>query len=148
MTHSPVKSVAELLGDKYTPEYQEAFPDVLPPFGTPFGSLVLLQLRCPRTKLGKGLLVAADETKDIERYRVQAVLVRGMGAMAFHDRKTLKPWPEGAWYKPGDFVRGPLYGGDRFDVKTDAGTLVSFILVEASDVIAPITGDVLTVTTS
>jgi hypothetical protein len=147
-TFSPVKTVAELLGDLYDADYQEAFPEVQPPFGVPFGSLALLQLRTPRTKLGKGFLVAADETKDTERYRVQVGLVRGLGPMAFHDRKTLQPWPEGAWYAEGDFIRGPMYGGDRFDVKAPNGALVSFILIEPSDALAPITGDPLTVTTS
>jgi hypothetical protein len=145
-TFSPVKTVADLLGDKYTPEYQEAFPEVLPPFGVPFGSLVLLQLRTPKTKQGK--IIIADETKDAERYRVQCALVRGVGSVAFKNRNTNETWTEGAWYAAGDFVRGPLYGGDRFDVKAPSGALVSFIVVESTDCIAPITGDPLTVTTS
>jgi len=145
-TFSPVKTVAELIGNRYAAEYQEAFPDVLPPFGVPFGSLALLQLRTPKARVGT--IIMSDETKDTERYRVQVALVRAVGPMAFHDRKTLQPWPEGAWYEAGDFIRGPMYGGDRFDVKAPNGALVSFILIEPSDALAPITGDPLTVTTS
>ena len=53
---SKMPSVAELLGDRYTPAYQEAFPDVTPPYW-PFGYLALLQLRVPSHRTPSGLLI-------------------------------------------------------------------------------------------
>lgn len=145
-----VSGVAELLGDRYTADMQEAFPDVEPPFGVPFGYLCMLQLRQPKKTIGKlGLLHAADETKDAEQYRVQAALVRAVGNAAFHDRQTGKEWTEGAWFEAGDFVRAPIYGGDRFDVDFGAGgDKVTFIFIREVDAIAPVTGDVLQIKTS
>ena len=36
-----------------------------------------------------------------------------LGPVAFKDRNTLEDWPEGAWAKPGDYVRVRQYVGDR-----------------------------------
>lgn len=145
-----MKSVAELLGDKYTPEMQEAFPDVEPPYGRPFGYLCALQLRQPKKTLGKlGLIHAIDETKDAERYRVQSALVRSVGNAAFHDRQTGEEWKEGAWFAEGDFVRAPMYGGDRVAVEFGTGDdEVVFVFIREVDAIAPVTGDVLKIKTS
>lgn len=144
-----VPSVAEVLGDQYTDEMKEAFPDVEPPYGQPFGYLVICQLRQPKKKLGSGLLYAADETKDAERYRVQASLVRAVGDAAFHDRQTGEPWKEGAWFQPGDFIRTPLYGGDRVDVDLGRGDeRVTFVFIREADAVAPVVTNPLTIKTS
>lgn len=152
-TPGSMPSVAELLGDKYTAEYRESFPDITPPYA-PFGYLALLQLRSPKTKVGS--IIVPDSEVDAERYRVQSMLVRALGVSCFRDRQTGEPWVEGAWFKPGDFVRGPMFGGDRFDVefeKTTPGGLklkdkVTFVFVKDADVIALVTGNPLNVTTS
>lgn len=142
-----VPSVAELLGDRYTEEMKVAFPDVEPPFGQPFGYLCLLQLRQPLKKIGS--LYVPDREQDFERYRVQAALVRSVGNAAFCDRQTGKKWVEGDWYAPGDFIRCPMHGGDRFDVPLGVGDeKVTFQLIREVDAIAPIVGNPLTIRTS
>lgn len=144
----PVASVAELLGDRYTSEYQDAFPDVLPPY-VPFGFLALLQLRRPKT-VSRGGIIIPDGEQDAERYRVQATLVRALGPSCFRNRQTGSPWVEGAWFDVGAFVRCPMWGGDRFDVKYGKMDYekVSFCFVKEADVVGLVTGDPLHVTTS
>lgn len=146
---SGVPSVADLLGPRYTKEYQEAFPDLDPPY-RPFGYLVLLQLRMPKKKVGS--LILPDSEPDVERYRVQSMLVRGFGPACFKDRQTGADWVEGPWCKLGDFVRGPMYGGDRFDIEfTDAAgqkNKTTFCFAKEADLIALVSGDPLNVTTS
>lgn len=148
-TPPPDTSVEGLLGTRYTPDYREAFPDVKSPY-LPLGYLCLLQLRMPKKKVGS--IFVPDSEVDAERYRVQSTLVRSLGVSCFKDRQTGDPWVEGAWFAPGDFVRSPLFGGDRFTVdfkasdgKTDK---VTFVFVKDSDVVALVTGDPLHVTTS
>jgi hypothetical protein len=150
-----IKSVAELLGDRYTPEYQAAFPDVKVPYA-PFGYLALLQLRMPEN-VTKGGVIKPDSEVDVERYRVQAALVRGLGVACFKDRQTGADWVEGAWYKPGDFIRSPMFGGDRFDVEFERAARpgsplmikdrVTFVFIKEADAIALVTGDPLNITT-
>lgn len=151
MTKTPgfdIPSVADLLGKNYTAEYQEAFPDVAPPY-FPFGYLLLVQLRMPKTKSASGLIIIPDTEHDVERYRVQSSLVRALGPACYTDRQTGDSWVEGAWVKPGDWVRCPMYGGDRFDVTPKGSKLkTTFVFVKDSDIIARVTGDPLNVATS
>ena len=144
-----VPTVAELLGDRYTDAYRAAFPDVAIPY-YPLGYCACLQLRMPLKKIGSILL--ADESVDVERFRTQAALVRAVGPSGFRDRQTGEPWVEGEWYKPGDFVRAPMYGGDRFDVEvtTASGTkdVVRFAFVKEADVTGFVIGDPLNIKNS
>lgn len=95
----------------------EAFPAVDP--GTePFGSLVLLQIKAAATKT-KGGLILSDNTIETEADNTKVAKVLACGPLAFHDRATKTPWPEGAWAQPGEFVRIGLYGGDRWRVCYD-----------------------------
>lgn len=143
-----VASVAELLGADYSDAMQQAFPDVEPPYGVPFGYLCLLQLRQP-IKRTRGGIIIPDNEQDAERYRVQSALVRAIGTAAFHDRQTGKEWVEGAWFGPGDFIRCPMFGGDRFDVPFGAGDdRVTFVFIREVDAVAPVVGDPLSVKTS
>lgn len=96
---------------------EEAFPNVDP--GTiPFGSLVLLQIKAAATKT-KGGLVLVQNTVETEADNTRVAKVIAVGPLAFHDRAQAKPWPEGAWAQPGDYVRIGLYGGDRWRVLYD-----------------------------
>jgi len=139
-----------VLKDKATTEaLLIAFPDVDPGI-VPFGYLVLLQLRTPR-KLSKGGLIIPDDSRDAERYRVQTGLVRSFGPSAFKRRDNLLPWPEGDWCKVGDFVRCPMYGGDRWIVPVPGGLPdehAVFMICKDTDLIGLVTGDPLAVVTS
>lgn len=146
----PTPTVAELLGKRYTSEMQEAFPDVPLPY-FPFGYLALVQLRKPRKKIGS--LIIPDSETDVERYRTQASLVRSLGHACFRDRQTGEPWVEGPWYKPGDFVRSPLFGGDRFDIEFPAADgkgrdKVTFAFMKEADMVALVVGDPLNIANS
>ena len=124
-----------------------AFP-VIDPGIKPFGYLVLLQLRTPR-KITKGGLIIPDDTRDNERYRIQTGKVISMGPSAFRRRDTLEQWPEGDWCKVGEFVRCPMYGGDRWIVPT--GNLdehAVFMICKDTDLIGLVTGDPLSIITS
>jgi co-chaperonin GroES (HSP10) len=149
MTHYK-RTVKEILGERYSNALKVSFPDVDPGI-VPFGYLVLLQLRTPR-KLSKGGLIIPDEVQDAERYRVQTGLVRSLGPSAFKNRTTGAPWVEGDWCEAGDFVRCPMYGGDRWLVPVPGGQTADehavFMMIKDTDLIGRVTGDPLAVVTS
>lgn len=134
----------ELLAGEYTADLREAFPDVQPPH-YPTGTLLLCQLRTPKRRSAGGLILT-DETRDAEKFRVQVALVRAMGPAAFKNRATMEPWPEGDWCHPGDFVRVPMYGGDRVAVPFGKGDDEAlFISIRDTDVTGVVIGDPLNV---
>ena len=96
-------------------DLDDAFPKVDPNY-EPFGSRVLVQLRVSKSKT-KGGIILIDETRDTEHWNTQVAKVIAVGALAFHNRNTFELWPEGTWCHPGDYVRVPKYGGDRWSVK-------------------------------
>lgn len=139
-------SISKTLKDRYTDRLKEAFPDIDPGI-VPLGYLLVLQLRTP-TKKTKGGIILADDTRDADKYRTQTALVRSMGPSAFRRRDTLEPWPEGDWCAVGDFVRAPMYGGDRWTVKTETGEDALFIAIKDTDLIGLVTADPLGVANS
>lgn len=140
-TAAKAPSVAELLGVRYTSDMQAAFPETELPYA-PLGYYLLLQVRLAKVK-SRGGIIMPDEVRDTERVRGQIGLVRAMGPSSFKRRDTLEPWPEGAWCGVGDFVRAPMYGGDRY-VVTAGKEEVLFLFVRDTDLIAAVTGDPLT----
>lgn len=96
-----------------------AFPRVEPGM-KPLGSRIMVQIRLPRSKTKGGIILTA-ESKDIDSDNMQTARVVALGPLAFHNRETMKEWPEGAWVQEGDFVRVPKYGGDRFRVPFEGG---------------------------
>ena len=117
----------------------EAFPDVKP--GTrPFGQRVLIQLRMTRKKLKSGI-VLAQETQDFNRQICAMGKVVSMGPIAYCNRETGEPWKEGAWCKPGDYVRVIKYGGDRYRRQLDADVFVEFVLLQDHEVYAGVDPD-------
>jgi co-chaperonin GroES (HSP10) len=90
----------------------QAFPTVEPGL-RPFGSLVLVQKRSPRTVTRGGIYVPQD-TQETEFWNTQVAKVISLGPAAFKNRDTLTEWPEGAWCRVGAYVRVPKYGGDRW----------------------------------
>lgn len=94
---------------------EDAFP-VADPMLEPFGTDVLVQLRTPKTRT-KGGLYVPEETRETEMWNMQVAKVIAIGPVAFRNRETMEPWPEGAWARPGEYVRIPKMGGDRFWVE-------------------------------
>lgn len=121
----------------------EAFPAV--DAGVqPFGSRVLVQIRTPR-KVTRGGIILSSETQDTERWNTQVAKVVGVGPLAFKNRNTQESWPEGDWCKPGDFVRVPKYGGDRWEVAINKNDSAMFVIFNDLDIIGQVTGDPLAV---
>lgn len=91
---------------------EEAFPDV-DPLEWPAGNMVLFQIRQVPGRTRGGILLTT-ESRRAEYDNTQIAKVVRVGPLAFHNRTTNEEWPEGAWVKPGDFVRIPKYQGSRF----------------------------------
>lgn len=92
----------------------EAFPD-LDCGHRPLGTRLIVQIRTPKNKTASGIILTRD-TQETEAWNTQVGKVISLGPLAFHDRKTNTPWPEGAWVKVGDYVRVPKHGGDSWHV--------------------------------
>ena len=93
----------------------EAFPEIDPGV-TPLGAKVLVQLRLVRKKTASGIILH-EETKEFNRSVGQMAKVIKLGPISYRSRDTGEEWKEGAWVKPGDYVRAIKYGGDRFTRK-------------------------------
>ena len=101
------------LANKISFDYS-SLDDAFPPANagvTPFGSRVLVQIRTPK-KQTKGGIILTSESRQDEIYNTQVAKVIGVGSLAFKNRNTMEPWPEGSGCEVGDFVRVPRYGGD------------------------------------
>lgn len=108
---------------------EEAFPDVDPNY-EPFGSLVLLQIRVAKRKVSKDSKIELpDEVRTTIQANTQVAKVIAVGSLAFHNRNTGQPWPEGSWAKVGEYVRIPRYLGDRWEVQHGDG-VVTFITLK------------------
>lgn len=120
---------------------EEAFPEVESGL-VPFGDKVLVQIRTPMTRT-KGGLYVPDESRETEQWNTQVAKVISLGPVAFMNRDTLQPWPEGAWVKPGMFVRCPKYGGDRWEVmvKDRPGEYAVFVVFRDVDLVGEVKGD-------
>lgn len=117
----------------------EAFPDIDPGV-RPFGSRVLCQIRLAKRKTAGGIILTGD-AKDTEIWNTQVAKVIALGDLAFKNRNTQASWPEGSWVTPGDFVRVPKYGGDKWTVKIDDDQEVIFVILNDLDLIGAVTGD-------
>lgn len=124
-------------------DIDEAFPPCDPGVA-PLGSRVIVQIRTPKAKT-KGGIVLVQESREIEHYNTQIAKVLAVGAVAFKNRNTMEDWPEGAWCGPGDFVRVPRYGGDRWSVKTADGDEAIVVIFNDLDLVGKVTGDPLAI---
>lgn len=120
-------------------DLNEAFPQVEPGV-KPLGSRILIQVRSPETK-SKGGIILTDTDKDTQYWNTTVAKIVAVGPLAFKNRNTQAPWPEGDWCKPGDFVRAPRYGGDRWKHTDANGVTGYFCLINDLDVLAAITID-------
>lgn len=112
---------------------EDAFP-IVDPGLVPFGEDVIVQIRSPR-RVSSGGIILTEDTRDTEIWNTQVARVVDLGPVTFCNRTTLEPWPEGAWCKPGDYVRVPKYGGDRWwvDVPGHADGKALFVLFRDTD---------------
>ena len=121
----------------------EAFPDADPGI-IPFGSRVLVQIRTPKTKTASGIIID-NGSRDTEKWNTQVARVVSVGALAFKNRNTMESWPEGSWCGPGDYVRVPKYGGDRWEVPLKDGDAALFVIFNDLDIIGQVIGDPLAI---
>lgn len=122
---------------------REAFPEANPGI-VPFGSRVLVQIRTPKTKTASGIIID-NGSRDTEKWNTQVARVVSIGALAFKNRNTMESWPEGSWCSPGDYVRVPKYGGDRWEVPLANGESALFVIFNDLDIIGQVTGDPLAI---
>jgi co-chaperonin GroES (HSP10) len=122
-----------------------AFPNVDPEF-KPFGTFVLIQIRTPKMA-SKGGIALLQDARDTEYDNTQVAKVIALGPVAYKNRTTLEPWPEGDWVKPGVFVRAPKYGGDRFrrPIPGRNGEWATFVTCKDLELTGEHTGDPLDV---
>jgi co-chaperonin GroES (HSP10) len=119
----------------------EAFPKNVDPFFKPFGARVLVQLRRTQSK-SRGGIMLIEETRNDKKFMEQVAMVHSMGPLAFCNRNTGEKWPEGEWALPGDFVRTPKFGGDRWEVDPgDDGERITFVLFNDTELFGKVTGN-------
>ena len=133
----------------YEAKLQEAFP-AIDPGALPVGGRVLVQWRQAKKTVTASGIVLVEETKETEKWNNQVAKVIALGPLAFKQRDTLAPWPEGNWIEVGDYVRMPKWGGDRWEVpigKDERGHVETalFSIFNDHEVIAKVTGDPLNV---
>lgn len=117
----------------------EAFP-VAEAGVQPFGSRVLVQIRSPKQKTASGIIIDTG-SKDTEKWNTQVAKVIAVGPLAYHNRNTMEPWPEGTWANPGDYVRVAKYGGDRWEVPLGDNETALFVIFNDLDLIGKVVGD-------
>ena len=121
-----------------------AFPSV-DPGAKPLGGRILVQLRRAKRKATKAGIILVSETKETEKWQNMVAKVIEIGPLAFRKRDTMEPWPEGSWCEPGDYIRVPKWGGDRWEVKVpgedDLEDPALFMILNDHEVIAKVTGN-------
>lgn len=123
------------------PYVLEHFPEVDPGV-LPLGARVLCQLVSTKT-ISAGGIVLVEETKETEKWNNQVARVLAVGPIAFCNRETGKPWNEGIWCEPGDFVIIPRWGGQRRTMhhKGKREDPVYFVTVNDHEIIEKVHGN-------
>jgi len=123
---------------------EEAFPTI-DPLMAPYGGRVLVQLRAVKEKVTSAGIYIPEEVKETEKWNTMTGKVIALGSLAFKNRETMAPWPEGAWAQVGDYVRVPKWGGDRWEVEfTDSSGAKGkalFTFFNDHELIGKVTGD-------
>jgi co-chaperonin GroES (HSP10) len=123
---------------------EEAFP-VIDPLMAPYGARVLVQLRAVKDKVTSAGIYLPEDVKETEKWNTMIGKVIAIGPLAFCNRETQNPWPEGAWAQVGEYVRVPKWGGDRWEVDfEDAKGLKGkalFTFFNDHELIGKVTGD-------
>jgi co-chaperonin GroES (HSP10) len=131
---------------KESAELDWAFPSVTPG-ATPLGGRILVQLRRTKKKTSGSGIILVEETKETEKWQNMVAKVIYVGPLAFKHRDTMQSWPEGSWCEPGDFIRVPKWGGDRWEVEVPGQPdedPALFAVFNDHEMIAKVTGDPLT----
>lgn len=81
----------------------------------PLGNRILIQVASP-LETSDGGIILTTETQDYQKWSQKLAKVIVLGVLAYKDRNTFQPWPEGNWCEPGDYIRIPQYGGDRVEI--------------------------------
>jgi co-chaperonin GroES (HSP10) len=131
---------------KESAELAWAFPSV-DPGAKPLGGRILVQLRRTKKKTSGSGIILVEETKETEKWQNMVAKVINVGPLAFKHRDSMRSWPEGSWCEPGDFIRVPKWGGDRWEVSVpnepDEDPAL-FAVFNDHEMIAKVTGDPLT----
>jgi co-chaperonin GroES (HSP10) len=131
-------------GADYSADMRDAFPAV-DPEATPLGARILVQLRRSKSKTTKAGIILVEETRETEKWNNMVAKVIAIGPLAFKQRDTMAPWPEGSWCEIGDFLRVPKWGGDRWEVKVgEEEEPALFMILNDHEIIAKVTGNPLT----
>lgn len=121
-----------------------AFPSV-DPGAKPLGGRILVQLRRTKKKTTSAGILLVEETKETEKWNNMVAKVIEIGPLAFRNRDTMQPWPEGSWCEVGDYLRVPKWGGDRWEVKVpgddDLEDPALFMILNDHEIIAKVVGD-------
>ena len=119
---------------------EAAFPPAPVPV-EPFGGRVVVQTMRLSGKTAGGIQLVSD-TRDTVKWNLQVAKLVAVGPLAFKNRETAQPWPEGVWAKVGDFVRIPRWDGDRVEVKVkDSDEPIIFITMNDSQLLGRVLGD-------
>lgn len=123
------------------------FPEIDPGV-LPLGARVLCQLVTTKS-ISKGGILLVEETKETEKWNNQVARVLAVGPIAFCNRETAKPWSEGVWCEPGDFVIIPRWGGQRRTMHHKGKTEdpVYFVTVNDHEIIEKVHGNPLSLET-
>ena len=130
-----------------TTTYENALDEAFPAVNAgvrPYGSRVLVQIRSPKKKSAGGIIIDTG-SRDTEKWNTQIAKVVAIGPLAFHNRDTMQPWPEGAWAKVGDYIRVAKYGGDRWEVPLEDNEAALFVMFNDLDLLGEVTGDPLAI---
>ena len=124
-------------------DLETAFPQIDPGV-IPLGARVIIQLRTVRSRTESGLILV-DDTKTFNKANTQLGKLISIGPIAFRNRDTGQLWREGVWAHPGDLIRVPKWGGDRFERKIP-GTedTAIFCIFSHHEIIAKINPEVFT----
>lgn len=144
---SEEKKVVAIEASMDQPDPQElewAFPNVAPGM-KPYGGRVVVQLRRIKKKVTSAGILLVEETKETEKWNNMIGKVVAIGPLAFKNRDTMQPWPEGTWAQLGDFVRVPKWGGDRWEIRVpgedEAEDPVLFMTLNDHELIAEVTAN-------
>lgn len=124
------------------------FPDVECPIA-PLDERVTVQMASCQKKSKGGILLISD-VQDAEKWNQQTAKVVALGENAFKNRNGLVlPGNREPIFSIGDFVRIPLHGADKVEVKYGEvdEDICLFITCKWYDIIGKITGNPLSIKT-